>query len=355
MHTLHHALASGENAGVVEDGPAHGGSGYAQVVALARNGHQSMTPARVAAVIEQHPHEQALIMEFLHQRVGNGFVQQLIAAISHAQKESASVTEPGHADTHERNGRHNNHDDGSSDDGQIHIITDAGLRHLRQAGPAGVRAAKELYDNPHAYIVLRSGLHMPDGWKGHATLLYPSYAAFEQAANSGVIGKGIDAVIYDNEHWEQTPEIEKRNASEYAKKFERLAHHLGLTFIAAPTRKFFAGDARYADIVDVQLQDREAHTKSYAKALDHDVKVAHHENPDVKVVCQITSSVRHLDPTHTGRGHEGIRKAEHDVVANAPNVDGFWGYVYQQNPASIHAGTTILEDLAEKKRKGAKI
>jgi hypothetical protein len=334
MHALHQALSS-EHA---VDDPAATASradttGYAQVVALAKQGQAQLSPTRVAAVIESHPQDRERIMTFVHQHLGNGFAQKVVAAVAHDTKQQEL-----------------------GDDGQIHIITYAGLCHLRQSGPAGERAAKELYDNPHAYIVLKPGQHVPDGWKGHATLLYPSYAAFEQAAHGGAIGRGIDAVVYDNEHWDQTPEIEKRHASEYAKKFEQLAHHLGLTFIAAPTRKFFAADARYADIVDVQLQDREAHTASYAKALEHDAKLAKHENPDVEVVGQITSSVRHLDPTHTGRAQtEGIAKAEHDVLANADDVDGFWGYVYQKNPASVDAGTKILRDLAKDKRKGAKI
>jgi hypothetical protein len=162
-------------------------------------------------------------------------------------------------------------------------------------------------------------------------------------------------VVYDNEHWDQTPPDEKQHAGEYARKFEHLAHGLGLTFIAAPTRKWFAADAKYADIIDVQLQEREMHMKSYAKALHHDINLAHRENPDIEVVGQITSSVRHLDPSHGGHVPKGIRHAERDIVENSDDMDGFWGYVYQQNQPSVHAGTTILKDLAEKKRKGAKI
>ncbi|HEY4242566.1 MAG TPA: hypothetical protein VGM88_22260 [Kofleriaceae bacterium] len=241
------------------------------------------------------------------------------------------------------------------DDGQIHFITDAGLRHLREAGAKGAKAAKELYDNPNAYIVLKPGQQMPEGWKGNATLLYPSYAAFHSAVTGGKIPKNVKAVIYDNEHWNQTPVEEKWNAAEYAKKFEHLAHTHGYTFIAAPTQKFFDADAKYADIIDVQLQDREAHPGSYKKALDHDLAVAHRENPDEKVVAQITSSVRHLDPSHAGHGKQGIAKAEHDIEKNAPDIDGFWGYVYQQNPRSIKDGQRILEHLAADEKRGLKI
>ena len=241
-----------------------------------------------------------------------------------------------------------------SDHGDIHIITEAGLRHLRQSGKEGVHAAKVLYDNPNAYIVLKPGQQMPDGWKGKATLLFDSYASFAAAAHSGKIGGGISAVVYDNEHWAQTPPNEKADPAKYSRMFMELAHSMGMTFIAAPTRKFFKGDARYADIIDVQLQDREIHTGSYARALRHDAKLAHHLNPDIKVVGQITSNRNHLDPNHNGHLHDGIDKAEQDVLANAPYVDGFWGYVYQQNHESVHAGQTILKDLAKDEEKGRK-
>jgi hypothetical protein len=348
MHALHKAISADQPI-QGPDAAAHdaGSNGYAKVVALARNGQPQ--PAQVAAVVEQHPEDKARIVEFLQQKLGNGFTQKVFQAMS-----QASSKHDGHGD----DGKKHDHDkqpDTKGDDGQIHIITDAGLRHLRQSGPAGILAAKDLFNNPHAYIVLKAGQHMPEGWKGNATMLFPSFESFHAAHKAGSLPKNLDAVVYDNEHWQQTPLKEKEHASHFAKKFGELAAQLGLTYIAAPTRKFFAADARYADIVDVQLQDREAHTGSYAKALQHDAALAKRENPDVKVVGQITSSVRHLDPTHSGRGHEGIEKAEHDVTANADEVDGFWGYVYQQNEPSIDAGTTILKDLDKKKRKGAKI
>ena len=352
MHALHQAVSSGKSIEGPDAAPHDAGSnGYAKVVALARNGNAN--PAQVAAVLEQHPEDKARIVEFLQQQLGNGFTQKVFQTMSHAPA-AATASSAGNAKSGEPDGNKHDHDT-KGDDGQIHIITDAGLRHLRQSGPAGIRAAKDLFDNPHAYIVLKAGQHMPDGWKGNATMLFPSFASFEAAHKAGSLPKNLDAVVYDNEHWDQTPLKEKKHAGEYAKKFGALAAQLGLTFIAAPTRKFFAADARYADIVDVQLQDREAHTHSYDTALEHDAKLAEHENHGVKVVGQITSSVRHLDPTHSGRVPEGIDKAEHDVVHNAPDVDGFWGYVYQQNEPSVRAGTHILKDLDQKKRKGAKI
>jgi hypothetical protein len=253
---------------------------------------------------------------------------------------------------HDKDDEHDKHD---KHDAQIHIITRAGLRHLREAGKAGRHAAKVLYNNPNAYIVCKPGQQLPHGWKGKATVLFPSYAAFAAAVEKNQIPRGTDAVVYDNEHWDQTPHVEKTHAMKFARLFGELAHSLGMVYIAAPTRKWFAADARFADIIDIQLQSRESHTRSYDRAIRHDVKLAHRLNPDIKVIGQISSNVNHLDPDNTGNIAGGIHKAERDVVHNAPYLDGFWGYLYQQNHASVKAGQKILKDLAKKEEKGVKI
>lgn len=252
-------------------------------------------------------------------------------------------------------GEHGPHPAKASSGGEVHIITHAGLHHLREGGAEGRHAADVLYDNPNAYIVCKEGQHVPAGCKAKMAVLFPSYTEFEAAHQAGRIPRGCDAVVYDNEHWAQTPHFEKTNAVHYAKKFGELAHQLGLVYIAAPTQKWFAADARFADIIDVQLQSREVHKRSYEKTLKHDANLAHHLNKDIKVVAQISSNKNHLDPDHSGNVGDGIHKAEDEILDSAPYVDGFWGYLYQQNEKSVHAGQKILEDLAHKKEKGKKI
>jgi hypothetical protein len=263
---------------------------------------------------------------------------------------SASTAKKPH-DKHDKHDKHSEPDKGAG----IHIITRAGLRHLRHGGRKGRHAAQVLYNNPDAFIVLKQGQKMPSGWKAKATILFPSYAEFEAAHKQGRIPHGIDAVVYDNEHWAQTPHVEKTHAIHYAKLFGELAHRLGMVYIAAPTQKWFAADARFADIIDLQLQGRENHTNAYARAVRHDVKLAHHLNPDIDVVAQISSNRNHLDPDHSGNIGAGIHKAERDILQNSPYLDGFWGYLYQQNKRSVRAGQQILTDLADKREHGADI
>lgn len=243
------------------------------------------------------------------------------------------------------------------EDDQTHIITAAALGHLRKDGPEGRAAAKQLYDNDNAYIVLKGNQHVPKGWDANATRLFSSEAKLEHAVDNGSLPKSTDAVIYDNEHWNQTPENEKADPAKYARKFGNIAHSMGDTFIAAPTEKYFNGDAKYADIIDAQLQGRETHTGAWEKALRHDKKVAEHENPGEEVIGQVSSNVHHLDPRadHSAKVDQGIDKAERDLLHGSTYSDGFWGYLYQQNKASIRAGDRILEDMAAEERQGRKV
>jgi hypothetical protein len=272
-----------------------------------------------------------------------------------------SAARPQHHGKKPHDGNGKKHDDGKKKPeghdrgGGIHIITRAGLRHLRHAGPHGRHAAQVLYNNPNAYIVLKEGQTMPRGWQAKATILFPSYKDFKAAHEAGRIPRFVDAVVYDNEHWQQTPPDEKTHAVHYAKLFGELAQKLHLVFIAAPTQKWFAADARFADIIDLQLQGREIHTRAYANAVKHDVRLAHHLNPGIDVVAQISSNRNHLDPDHSGNIGAGIHKAERDIIQNAPYLDGFWGYLYQRNHKSVRAGQKILTDLADKSEDGVDI
>jgi hypothetical protein len=148
---------------------------------------------------------------------------------------------------------------------------------------------------------------------------------------------------------------EKTHAIKYAKKFGELAHKLGMVYIAAPTQKWFNADARFADIIDLQLQGRETHTRAYAAAIRKAVNFAEKHNPDLEIIAQISSNKNHLDPDHSGNIDDGIDKAERDILENIDMIDGFWGYLYQQNGKSIRAGQRILKDLARKREKGVKV
>lgn len=308
-----------------------GGAALAKVQRLVRGGHPDVEA--VAKVIEANPADRDRIMQFLQQHAGNGFTKQVADAVKRAGE--------------------------TGDDGQIHIITFSGLCHLRQAGPKGQRAAKSLYDNPNAYLVVKDHKQLDEvgaGWKGNITMLFDSFEEFHHRVAH--LDKRVKAVVYDNEaKWDKTPQREKLNAAHFAKRFGEVAHAHGLEFIAAPSSKFFEADAKYADIIDMQLQPREANNAAYLHAIENRAAQAKHENPDVQVVAQFSSSVRRLDPTHEGKAHQGELAAEHGIEKASKDgaIDGFWGYVYQKNDASIHAGQDMLEDLADKKAHGAKI
>ncbi|HEY0255117.1 MAG TPA: hypothetical protein VGC41_26500, partial [Kofleriaceae bacterium] len=247
-----------------------GGSAIAKVQRLMKGGQPA--PGDIATIIEQNPDAKPQIIQFLHQHAGNGFTKHVLAAVQHADKKAET-----------------------GDDGQVHIITFSGLCHLKDAGPAGEKAAKSLYDNPNAYLVVKNHQQLEDvgaHWKGNITMLFDSFREFEHRVGS--LDKRVKAVVYDNEHWDKTPIGEKQNAAHFAKRFGEVAHAHGLTFIAAPSSKFFEADAKYADIIDMQLQPREANERAYEKAIENQAAQAKKENPDVEVVAQFSSSVRRL-------------------------------------------------------------
>ncbi|MFT3698584.1 MAG: hypothetical protein QM831_35895 [Kofleriaceae bacterium] len=310
------------------------GNALAKVQQLVRSGKPNAQD--VAKIVEDNPADKARIMQFLQQHAGNGFAKKVADAVQHADQKAKT-----------------------GDDGQIHIITFAGLCHLKDAGPKGKAAAKSLYDNPNAYLVVKNHKQLEDvgdQWKGNITMLFDSFKEFEHRVNH--LDKRVKAVVYDNEaKWNKTPQNEKMNAAHFAKRFGEVAHAHNLEFIAAPSSKFFEADARYADIIDMQLQPRESNGPAYLNAIENRAKQAHNENPDVEVVAQFSSSVHRLDPSHQGKAHAGELAAEHGIekASKDGSIDGFWGYVYQENTPSMHAGQDMLEDLADKKAHGAKI
>jgi hypothetical protein len=203
-------------------------------------------------------------------------------------------------------------------------------------------------------VVLKPGQHVPPGWSAQPTWLFSSYGAFASAARSG-LPKSLKAVVYDNEPVGHTPLREQLNPGKYSRKFERLAHRLGLVFIAAPTQQFLAGDAHYADVVDLQLQDRESHPRAYDRLLKYDVALVRRENRRARIVAEVTSNASHLCPT-TPSGDcppSAIQKGVDDIARNSRRIDGFWPWVYQQDGRSVRAGVSMLKDLARRVSQGA--
>lgn len=83
------------------------------------------------------------------------------------------------------------------------------------------------FDNTNTY---ESGT-IASGWTSHPLKVYTSYKTFKAHASS--LPKG-SWVMYDNEHWPQTPLREQRDPAAYMKDFVITAHAHNLKVILAP-------------------------------------------------------------------------------------------------------------------------
>lgn len=242
-------------------------------------------------------------------------------------------------------------------DENIRVVYKAGLERLL-ASPARADA-EALFNNEDTYVVtLSENSRMPEGWIAHSAIAYTSFADFARDARDGMPAH-VEAVLYNNEEWTWTPEGELANPEETARRFAKLAHQQGLTFIAAPHppgegNRLFEGDARHADILDLQVQDSESDPATYAQRVRESIEYARSVNPDVKVIAQVTSNPDKLGPA----ADDGIATPDEvaTVVGNvagedAVDVDGYLPWIFD-SPAGTANAAEMVRQLAALERGG---
>lgn len=220
------------------------------------------------------------------------------------------------------------------------------LNHYRRLH---ARWARALFDNRHTYVVIDRQHPMPRRWRAIPTVLFKSYAAFAKTVNGRGIAKGVKAVIYDNEpQWGWAPAIEKAGVERYTRRFAQLAHRRGYRFIAAPGGKIFDADgpgiyftaaARYADVLDVQIQHSQGDAGVYQTMLQSAVALAKRLNPHVKIVAETTSNAAYVPSA----------VAIADLMAESRrSVAGLWPYAYDGDRRSVQASYQICTALARR-------
>jgi hypothetical protein len=107
---------------------------------------------------------------------------------------------------------------------------------------AGIRAknssiAEHFFNNPCTLIPgVPSSNPVPAEWASIPVADYQSFAKFQSDVSTGnIINSVMQAVLYDNEHWTQTPSAEQKDPSDYTMLFANLAHAQGYAFISAPS------------------------------------------------------------------------------------------------------------------------
>jgi hypothetical protein len=103
----------------------------------------------------------------------------------------------------------------------------------------------------------------------------------------------VKLVIYDPEHWPQTPASEQENLVATVRGASQLVHADGLQFAIAPDRAFdqqyLSQLAPYADVVVLQGQRLQGDPGSFTSWTTGMIGVARTANPQVKIYVQVNA------------------------------------------------------------------
>ncbi|MEU9129954.1 hypothetical protein AB0D08_17900 [Kitasatospora sp. NPDC048540] len=217
------------------------------------------------------------------------------------------------------------------------IISGRTLGRLLAADPTGRTTARS-FDTPDAYVLTGDGnWAVPDGWRSTPTASFDSYTALESALTGNRLDPRIRAVLYDNEHWPQTPAAEQADPVRYDRMAADLVHRHHLLFIAAPATDLvealrpgtasgafdtflklgLAGEiARDADVLDLQAQGAEDNPTLFASFVAAATAQARRANPRIKVLAGLSTN-----PSGRAVGAAQIDRAARAVRST---VDGYW-------------------------------
>jgi len=205
--------------------------------------------------------------------------------------------------------------------------------------------AQRFFANSAPFVVRRKDdtTILPPSWRATITRTFTSYAAMKLAFASGGIGDNVRAILYDNVHWQFTPDEEQRGHAQFTRMAAQLVHQHGLLFLAAPAvnltqvlapgpekrydaylRVGIARDAaRYADVFEIQAQGSEKEVDKYASFVRAAAGQAREANPKVLVLAGISTNPSGLSVTA-----DDVLAA---ISATRASVDGYWFNIPRQS------------------------
>jgi hypothetical protein len=165
------------------------------------------------------------------------------------------------------------------------------------------------------------------------------------------VRRGIRAVIYDSEHWAQTPPDEQRDPAAFYQQAAAIAHARGLIFVATPAmdlvnatggraanpvqvflaRGIDGSVAKYADVVDIQAQSLERDPAAYRDFVARANDQINRANPAAAVVAGLSTN------PHGAAITAGMLVSDMTAVAGA--VSGFWLNIPDQGPNCADCAT----------------
>jgi hypothetical protein len=207
--------------------------------------------------------------------------------------------------------------------------------------------AVAFFANTQPFVVIPKSrpATVPPSWSAIRTRIFTSFAEFNRAVTRGNIDPQIKAVLYDNEAWGLTPQVEQENFAQFAQRFAELAHEHGYTLIVTPavdlaTRAQAPGEkrfdtflrlnipadaARYADVYEIQAQGSQVPAGTFASYVAAAARQARAANPKVLVFAGISTN-----PSGHAVTADQILAA---IDATRNFVDGYWFNVPAPGPS----------------------
>lgn len=179
---------------------------------------------------------------------------------------------------------------------------------------------RTVLDHSSTYVIVNGRFGVPQGWVAHPIKSFPSYSAFQAVLKKGRPPAGLTGIGYDNERWSLTPALEQRRPAYYERLMAAIAHrHHWLYFQLGNLPSVGGsryGGAAFADIIDLQLQEKERVPANYAAAVRRAATAARSYNPLVRVVAGLSTNP-------TGQP-VNARELYQDIQATRSIVSGYW-------------------------------
>jgi|GEM_PF-3833504 len=208
-------------------------------------------------------------------------------------------------------------------------------------------------DTKISYVI---GTSMPSGWITKRSLYYPNYYTLQNALQNNAASTslnlvGTNAVLYDDEDWNFTPQAQQLNPGYYTQLAENVAHSKGLLLIATPgidlaTAEGYKGNkftgfvalniagqvAPYADIYEIQSQNTENNVSQFSSFVSQVSAQVRAANPNAIILAGISTNGAPNGPTTAAT----LLK---DINSTRNSVAGYWLNIANSSAYCPNCGT----------------
>lgn len=231
--------------------------------------------------------------------------------------------------------------------GLVWVISRGALAQVASLDPAALR----VLEAGRIYELVNARQHPVAGVDAILTQDFTSYAGLSAAVQEGLLAPGVQAVLYDPEHWSLTPPSEQRDVTTYIADAVALAHAHGLRIVVTPAldltsvvapgargssevSRFLASGieqaAAAADVVDVQAQSREHDPATYAAFVLQAAAAVHARRAGAVVVAGLS--------TNPPSGAVTASQLAAAITAVQGHVQGFWLNIPKQGTSCPGCG-----------------